>query len=147
MDQIHMLVILMHFTIPWPQSVYAFPPINLVQKFLSNFIDQKIEYGLLISPFWPSQPYFPTLLSLLIDNPLIFSASLVENPATLPPNLSYVMASYISSSSVLHTEFLLKQPAASSEVWKQQPFAHTCVVGNYSQIVVLNKKSILATYV
>ena len=63
------------FAICWPQSVYAFPPINLIQKFLSSFIDQDIKYGLLISPFWPSQPYFATLLSLLIDNPLIFSAS------------------------------------------------------------------------
>ena len=134
------------FILPWPQSIYAFPPVHLVNKFLNRFIAQDIKYGLLICPFWPSQPYFATLLNLLIDNPLIISASVLENPETLPSNLSHLMVSSITSNYALQKEFLQKQPVVSSGLSKPLPSALTCDVGNNSQIGVIHNRLILAQY-
>ena len=63
------------FVMPWPSPIYAFPPIHLIDKILSRFIKLNVESGLLISPFWPSQTFFPVLLDLLIDIPVLFSVS------------------------------------------------------------------------
>lgn len=134
------------FMIPWPHSIYAFPPIHLVQKVISRFLELNIEFGILISPFWPSQPYFSSLLSILIDNPLIISASVVENASVLPLNVSSLMASCISSNPVLQREFRQKQPLASSEVLKQQPYVPTSDAGGALLIGVSENRYIRAHY-
>ena len=134
------------FMIPWPHSIYAFPPIHLVQKVINRFLELNIEFGILISPFWPSQPYFSSLLNILIDNPLITSASVVENSSILPCNVSSLMASCISSNPVLQREFRQKQPLASCEVLKQQPYALTSAAGGPLLIGVSENRYIRAHY-
>ena len=47
------------FNNPWPNKVYAFPPINLVDKFIHRFVHLNIEFGLLMCSFLPSQHFFP----------------------------------------------------------------------------------------
>ena len=39
------------FVNPWPNSIYAFPPIKLVSKFIARFLQLTIEFGLLVCPF------------------------------------------------------------------------------------------------
>ena len=134
------------FITPWPHSVYAFPPIHLVQQFITTFLNQSIEFGLLICPFWPSQPYFPSLLNIMIDNPLIISASLVENASTLPCNISKLMGCFISSNSVRQRAFQQKQPLASYAASIQIHCAHTYASGSSFPIGVLHDRSILAYY-
>ena len=134
------------FMIPWPHSIYAFPPIHLVQKVITRFLELKIEFGILISPYWPSQPYFSSLLGILIDNPLIISASVVENASILPLNVSSLMASCISSNPVLQREFRQKQPLASSGVLKQQPYVPTSDAGGALLIGVSENRYIKAHY-
>ena len=85
------------FLMNWPNSVYAFPPITLIGKFLDKFLNDDISVALLISPFWPSQPYFPTLLETLADAPILFSASRLMNAVQIPRHLSTMMASLITS--------------------------------------------------
>ena len=63
----------------WNGIVYAFPPIKLVGKFLNKFLHENAHDAILISPYWPSQPYFPTLLELLANNPILFPVSMLEN--------------------------------------------------------------------
>ena len=72
----------------WPNKVYAFLPINLIDKFIQTFLHQNIDFGFLICPFWPSQSYFPILLDSLIDDPLIFPASLLDEASLLPKRIS-----------------------------------------------------------
>ena len=38
---------------------------NLVDKFIHRFVHLNIEFGLLICPFWPSQPFFPIFTQYL----------------------------------------------------------------------------------
>ncbi|XP_044302570.1 uncharacterized protein LOC123031543 [Varanus komodoensis] len=42
---------------------YAFPPIPLIAKTLTKNVQDEAQ-GILIMPWWPCQPWFPTILSL-----------------------------------------------------------------------------------
>ena len=46
------------FVLPWPDNIYAFPPIHLVDKFISRFLIQNVKFALLICPFWPPNIIF-----------------------------------------------------------------------------------------
>jgi hypothetical protein len=53
------------FTISWrTRYFYAFPPFSLILKCLRKIIDEQ-AHGILVFPYWPSQPWFPLLQSLL----------------------------------------------------------------------------------
>lgn len=47
---------------------YAFPPFALLTKVLAKVRDEKAELTL-VAPNWPRRPWFPLLLSLLVDVP------------------------------------------------------------------------------
>ena len=107
---------------------------------------QEIEFGLLICPFWPSQPYFSNILEMLIDIPLIISASQLEDAAMLPKSVSRVMACYISTNYALQREFQRKLPVASCDLYKRQLYVPTSVVGNPLYVGAVNRIYIIATY-
>ena len=48
---------------------YAFPPFSLIATCLQK-IEQDQATGVILVPFWQTQPWFTTLLDLLIDNPV-----------------------------------------------------------------------------
>ena len=50
-------------------KAYANPPWNLIGKVVSKVEEQEAEV-VLIAPIWPSQPWFPRLLGLLMSPPL-----------------------------------------------------------------------------
>ena len=59
------------FSFPWIQKgLYAFPPFCLVGKVLAKVIQDKSQNLVLVTPWWPSQPWFPLLKSLAITQPL-----------------------------------------------------------------------------
>ena len=63
------------FTFSWSKlNFYTFPPFILIPKVLRKIIDEGAK-GILIVPWWPSQPWFPLFNSLLIQKPLITSPS------------------------------------------------------------------------
>ena len=132
------------FVLQWPDYIYAFPPIHLVDKFITRFSSQSIKFGLFICPFWPSQPYFPTLLSLLIDVPFLISASVLEDASMLPKNISTLMACSISSSYVLQKEYQEKLLLVSSEASSLKPYALTYVPGNLLHIGSIRNRSVVA---
>ncbi len=49
---------------------YAFPPFCLIGKCLRK-IEQEHATGIMIVPKWPTQPWFPKMLHLLIDDPVL----------------------------------------------------------------------------
>ena len=52
-------------------QAYAFPPFGLIQRVLSKV---RGSYNLeltLVAPFWPLQPWFPDLLDLLVEVPVL----------------------------------------------------------------------------
>lgn len=59
------------FTINWQCNFfYAFPPFSLILKCLRKIIDDEAS-GILVFPYWPSQPWFP-LLKDILDSKIVF---------------------------------------------------------------------------
>jgi len=54
--------------------VYAFPPWCLLQQVLLRIQSTPSVEVLLVAPCWPNQPWFPLLLELLCDQPLLLPA-------------------------------------------------------------------------
>lgn len=59
---------------PWrEENAYAFPPFNLISKCLRK-ISLEGATLLIICPVWPAQAWYPHLLQLLTDNPVLLPA-------------------------------------------------------------------------
>ena len=59
------------FSFSWSEYLpYIFAPFNMIGKVLNKVMEDKVNQALLIVPFWPSQTWFPLLLSLLSDFPI-----------------------------------------------------------------------------
>ena len=57
---------------------YAYPPFCLIGRCLKKVREEKASLVLVV-PIWRSQPWYPALLELLVDNPQI----LLEDPELL----------------------------------------------------------------
>ena len=58
------------FSFPWIQNgLYAFPPFCLVGKVLAKVIQDKSQNLVLVTPWWPSQQWFPLMKGLAITQP------------------------------------------------------------------------------
>lgn len=67
------------FSISWKkQFFYAFPPFSLIARCLQKIAMEEAE-GLMIVPFWPTQPWYSQLLHLITDIP----RTLPKHPTTL----------------------------------------------------------------
>lgn len=62
------------FTIKWNDMFYAFPPFCLLPKVLQKIIVDNVS-GIVIAPYWPSQPWFPLFKKLCSSKMLILSDS------------------------------------------------------------------------
>lgn len=69
---------------------YMFPPPILIGRTLTKLHREKIASAILISPFWPTRPWWPLLLESLTQIPLLLpqSRSLLTNPTGDPHPLS-----------------------------------------------------------
>ena len=64
------------FTIEWkPYFFYAFPPFALILKILRK-IEQEGARGSLVVPNWPSQPWYPLYMSMLVSKPIEFNPNI-----------------------------------------------------------------------
>ena len=67
------------FSLDWKNiSFYAFPPFSIILKSLRKVKSDQAT-GVLICPIWPTQPWFPLIMKMLVNSPLI-----------LPPNILYL---------------------------------------------------------
>ena len=70
------------FSILWDRKpFYAFPPFSLIHRCLQKIIADKAE-GVIIVPMWPTQTYYPRLMSMLIQMPRLLPRK--ENLLRLP---------------------------------------------------------------
>ena len=59
------------FTVSWSgTNMYCYPPCSCLGKTLRKII-LDVARVLIVAPFWPSQPWFPLLGSLLVSNPVL----------------------------------------------------------------------------
>ena len=55
-------------------QAYAFPPFAMVRQVLNKVRESEGLVMTLIAPFWPSKEWFPDLLSLLVEPPVVLPA-------------------------------------------------------------------------
>ena len=70
-------------TMNWaPLKGYAFPPFNLISAVL-NKVTQDREDIILVAPNWQPQPWWPLLLSLMVEQPVLIPITrhLLKDPA------------------------------------------------------------------
>lgn len=66
-----------HFEFP-----YAFPPFALIGRCLQKIREEKVKQVLIIAPVWPAQHWYPLMLQMLADYPLLLpkKTDLLLNP-------------------------------------------------------------------
>ncbi|KAG6456482.1 hypothetical protein O3G_MSEX009753 [Manduca sexta] len=83
------------FTLNWNLDYfYAFPPFSLILRCLRKIIDDEAN-GILVYPYWPSQPWFPLLQNLIVSDVLY-----------LNPN-KYLLQSHFRDHHPLHKNLTL----------------------------------------
>ena len=128
------------FSVSWSDNVYLFPPVSLISRVLSKFQADRVAHGVIICPYWPSQPWFPVLLELLIDHPLLFPAGSVRDPDAMLPNHCQFLAWSIGSLPALREEYLKMLRDAPSEVLSRRPWLGTKRIGGNSPIGLIQGK-------
>ena len=127
-------------SIPWEgMFAYAFPPFNLVGRVVQK---AKIHSCLLIliAPLWSGQPWFPDLLSLLVDFPreLPMREDLLVQPVSRVPHpkpaMLHLHAWKLSSQDSLRRDFLRKLPNASLDRFGLPLLPSTTADGAFSVI-------------
>lgn len=72
------------FSLNWGKFYcYIFPPFSVLNQVLKKLEDDKAE-GLVIAPLFTTQPWFPRLLQMVVDHPVILpkSNNLLRQPGT-----------------------------------------------------------------
>lgn len=70
------------FTFNWKNlNFYAFPPFSVIPKVLHKIKNDKAE-GIVVVPYWPTQPWFPLWSSLIVSKVIYFqpNKSLLISP-------------------------------------------------------------------
>lgn len=70
-------------TMDWaPLKGYAFLPFNLIPAVLSKVAQDKADI-ILVAPLWQAQPWWPVLLSLVVEQPVLIPSTkhLLRDPA------------------------------------------------------------------
>lgn len=128
------------FSLTWTDNLYLFPPVPLIFKVLNKFHTDRVASGVIICPYWPSQPWFPLLLDLLIGPPLLFPAGSVQDPDAMLPNHCQFLAWIIGISPALRKEYLETLPNAPSGALSRKPWLGTKGLGENSPIGVIQGK-------
>ena len=129
-------------------TAYAFPPFCLIGRCLKKVREERASL-VLVAPIWRSQPWYPALLELLTDYPVVLprNPELLSDPAGNPHPLMIVgqlqLAAWkLSGIDRLQQEFQRKLP----NCWQQDGVGgqtqHTKVHGRDGIAGVLNSKLI-----
>ena len=80
------------FTICWTlEFPYIFPPFAMIARVLRKVEADKCPKAIIVTPKWPSQPWYPDLLRMSIRNPISFGPSkqLLSSAFTKNPHPLY----------------------------------------------------------
>ena len=133
------------FSFKWLENVYLFPPLPLINKVICKFISDSVTKGLIISPYWPSRPWFSSLLNLLIDQPILLPPGSIQDPHSHLPKRCRFLAWPIGCSPMQQQAFLGRLPSLSSVALKGAPFVHIRNIGEGSVCGVVRDKLITVT--
>ena len=134
------------FSVSWSDKVYLFPPLPLIFRVLSKFQADKVKRGVIICPYWPSQPWFPLLLDLLIDPPIIFPAGSVRDPDAMLPNHCQYLAWSIGTLPALREGYLETLPKLHSGALSRRLWSGTRGIGESSPLGSIQGKLVMGVY-
>ena len=132
------------FSFKWSENVYIFPPIPLIDRVLNKFENDKVINGLLICPYWPSKSWFPRLLDMLIDFPLIIPESSISDQSRMLPRSCLFLGWPIGSVHAQKLAFREKLLDAPSEASQQIPWLGINDAGESSVVGVVKRKLVTA---
>ena len=103
------------FSINWNNHFfYAFPPFSLIARCLHKIEMDEAE-GIIVTPLWPTQPWYAKLLHLIVDVPRILPQQRTTLIMTARKGVTHplaakmsLMACKLSGSPLKHKEFLRK---------------------------------------
>jgi len=72
-----------------PELLYAFPPMCLLGRVLKQAWGQGADM-VLIAPLWPGRPWWPRLIEMMIEPPLVLPEDAVDVPASLQPGSRWI---------------------------------------------------------
>ena len=110
--------------------IYLFPPFSLLSRCICKLIQDKTR-GMVIAPLWLTQSWFPRLMELLTDNPLIlpktkYLLSLHHSQSPHPLHKKLVMiAGLVSGEISENKDFQTEQPTYLSSLGNQEPGNNT----------------------
>lgn len=100
------------FSLNWAQHRgYAFPPFVLIGRCLKQVICQQVPSLVIVTPVWEMQSWFPLLLELCVDQPLLLppSPNLLTREQEQHPLQDLVLAAWlVSANSSRQTAFRTK---------------------------------------
>jgi hypothetical protein len=125
---------------PWENMFpFAFPPFSLIGRVLKRLEQFPIKM-ILITPVWPSQPWYPSLLHMSIQRPLLLPVrhNLLLNPKgdshpMLSPRLNLQLAAWqVSGEHCSQREFLEELLSSFAGSGEPAPRQTTTVLGGSS---------------
>ena len=135
------------FSLNWAQHRgYAFPPFVLIGRCLKQVIRQQAPSLVIVTPVWEMQSWFPLLLELCVDQPLLLppNPNLLTRDQEQHPLQDLVLAAWlVSANSSRQTTFRrkLKPFSCAHGVNPQQPVL--TLLGNSGLAGVYQNKLIL----
>ena len=126
------------FSLRWGDGVYLFPPVPLIDRVISKVFADKPGHGVLICPLWPSQPWYPSLLDLLIAPPLLIPPGhVLDSPRRLPHSCQLV-AWPIGLSLAKRQDYLGRLESVGSRGWLGKPLSLTRSAGENLVVGTIN---------
>ena len=124
---------------------YAFPPFALIGRCLQQVMTQNVDHLVLVAPVWPAQPWYPVLLHLAVDKPLLLPVTpellLKDNQAHPLTNLQ--LAGWVlSASAIKHQVFRQKLETFCWQHGEETPPVPTLVPETNGLAGVVNDKLI-----
>ena len=92
------------FSLDWGQILgYAFPPFALIGRCVRQLRSQKVDQLVLVAPVWPTQPWYPLLLQMCVEPPLLFPMfpQLLTKGSQLHPLGNIQLAGWKLSASII----------------------------------------------
>ena len=135
------------FSLQWSKvKGYAFPPFCLLGRCLSQVLRQQVPRLVLVAPVWKTQPWYPLLLDLLIDLPLLLpqiTNLLTRKGQTHPLTHLQLGGWHISGSSMKRGPFRSKLETCSQQLEGETPQINMRLHGASGLAGVLRRQSIL----
>ena len=136
------------FSVNWNKfhKAYVFPPFSVIMKCLQKLCQDQAQ-AVFVTPLWPTQPWFPKLIQMLVAVPLL----LPLNVLNLPFNTTAVhrqhknlrlMACHLSGISTRSETFQKKQLPSSAVLGEPLPSFNTKFILQSGYISVINKNLI-----